>query len=312
MVVNENLGRLGRLGRTDLRATTAHATLDELEGVFPRSRFLALDIETTGLSATADRVRTVQVSDGEHAAILIFDEPAPAHALVVLSDFLQGRRIVVHNARFEGAWFRQAGLDVVLDDTALLFSAVRGTRLPDKQTGRHHDDDGDGRVSLAALAEMVLGEVIDKTEQKSDWSAPELSEQQITYALNDAVITARIFSTLSDEMRAKSKLHGVDIASGYEDVRYSAAMARDMEHAGVGFDAAAHAAWVTRKAEVIAAIDAHLLQLEPALTPACIASGVQLDTLFSARLAAYAPRDEPTRPVCVAEDEECAAPLIQS
>ena len=134
-------------------------------------------------------MRTVQVSDGEHAAILIFDEPAPARALVVLSDFLQGRRIVVHNARFEGAWFRQAGLDVVLDDTALLFSAVRGTRLPDKQTGRHHDDDGGGRVSLAALAEMVLGEVIDKTEQKSDWSAPELSEQQITYALNDAIVT---------------------------------------------------------------------------------------------------------------------------
>ena len=92
---------------------------------------------------------------------------------------------------------------------------------------------------------MVLGEVIDKTEQKSDWSAPELSEQQITYALNDAVITARIFNALSDEMRAKSKLHGVDIASGYEDLRYSAAMARDMEHAGVGFDAAAHAAWVS-------------------------------------------------------------------
>ena len=134
---------------------------------------------------------------------------------------------------------------------------------------------------------MVLGEVIDKTEQKSDWSAPELSEQQITYALNDAVITARIFSALSDEMRAKSKLHGVDIASGYEDVRYSAAMARDMEHAGVGFDAAAHAAWVTRKAEVIAAIDAHLIQLDPMLTPSCIASGVQLDALFSARLAAY-------------------------
>ena len=88
-------------------------------------------------------------------------------------------------------------------------------------------------------------------------------------------------------MRTKSELHGVDIASGYEDIRFSAAMARDMEHAGVGFDADAHAAWVTRKAEVMAAIDAHLLQLDPALTPACIASGVQLDTLFRARLAAY-------------------------
>ena len=112
-------------------------------------------------------------------------------------------------------------------------------------------------------------------------------------------------------MHDKSKLHGVDIAAGYEDIRFSAAMARDMEHAGVGFDAAAHAAWVTRKAEVMAAIEAHLIQLDPALTPACIASGVQLDALFRARLAAYAPRDTPTRLVCVAKDEEGAAPLIR-
>ena len=68
---------------------------------------------------------------------------------------------------------------------------------------------------------------------------------------------------LSDEMRAKSKLHGVDIASGYEDMRFSAAMARDMEHAGVGFDVAAHAAWVARKPEPVTAIEAHLASSIP-------------------------------------------------
>ena len=85
------------------------ATLDDLEDAFPRDRFLALDIETTGLSAVSDRVRTVQFSDGENVAILIFDRPVPARALVVLSDFLHGRRVVVHNARFEGAGFARRG-----------------------------------------------------------------------------------------------------------------------------------------------------------------------------------------------------------
>ena len=104
------------------------ATLDDLEAAFPRDRFLALDVETTGLSAACDGLRTVQFADGESAAMVIFDRPVPARALVVLADFLRGRRVVVHNARFEASWLQQAGIDLVLDDTALLFSAVRGTR----------------------------------------------------------------------------------------------------------------------------------------------------------------------------------------
>ena len=62
--------------------------------------------------------------------MVVFDRPVPARALVVLADFLRGRRVVAHNARFEASWLRQAGIDLVLDDTVLLFSAVRGTRLP--------------------------------------------------------------------------------------------------------------------------------------------------------------------------------------
>src|SRR5262249_45699084 len=104
------------------------ATLERLEGAFPRSRFLALDVETTGLLATRDGVRTVQISDGVTAAMLVFDQPVAARALVVLADFLRGRRVVAHNARFEASWLHEAGIDLVLDDTALLFSVVRGSR----------------------------------------------------------------------------------------------------------------------------------------------------------------------------------------
>jgi hypothetical protein len=71
-------------------------------------------------------VRTVQFSDGESVAMVVFDRPVPARALVVLADFLRGRRVVVHNARFEASWLQRAGIDLVLDDTVLLFSAVRG------------------------------------------------------------------------------------------------------------------------------------------------------------------------------------------
>jgi DNA polymerase I-like protein with 3'-5' exonuclease and polymerase domains len=269
------------------------ATVDSLEGGFPRSRFLALDVETTGLDPTRDGLRTVQLSDGENAVLMVFDRPVPARALVVLADFLPGRRVVAHNARFEASWLRQAGIDLVLDDTALLFSAVRGTRAPkgDKRTSG-------GRVSLAALATMVLNEELDKSEQTSDWAAPELSESQLIYALNDAIVTHRIWTALQAELHRKSEQHGVDIRAGYEDMRFSAAMAHVMECAGIGFDVVAHQAWIDRKREPVAAIDAYLAEIDPALTPACIASGVQLDRLFRKRLELYP--DKERRPALLA------------
>jgi len=265
------------------------ATLDRLEGSFPRSRFLALDVETTGLSATRDGVRTVQISDGATAAMLVFDRPVAARALVVLADFLRGRRVVAHNARFEASWLHEAEIDLVLDDTALLFSAVRGSRRP---KGDKYDGGGGGRISLADLAAMVLGETIDKTEQASDWTAAELTQSQLAYALNDAVVTHRIWEALRAELHRKSLERGVDIAAGYEDMRLSAAMARAMERTGIGFDVVAHQAWAAGRQEVVTAIEKHIAAQEPALTSACIASGVQLDRLFRQRLSAYPDREQ--------------------
>ena len=278
-------GSLG-LPALDGLVPATSATFEGLEEHFPRDRFLALDVETTGLSAASDGVRTVQFADGESAVMAVFDRPVAARALVVLADFLHGRRVVAHNARFEASWLQKAGIDLVLDDTILLFSAVRGTRSPkgDKCTGG-------GRVSLAALAAMVLGETLDKSEQVSDWAAPTLSASQLSYALNDPIVTHRIWEALRAELHRKSKQHGVDIVAGYEDMRFSAAMAHRMERAGIGFDVAAHQAWIARKQEPVAALEAYLAACDPALSPACIASGVQLDQLFRQRLERYAAKD---------------------
>jgi len=265
------------------------ATLGRLEGAFPRSRFLTLDVETTGLSATRDGVRTVQISDGATAAMLVFDQPVEARALVVLADFLRGRRVVAHNARFEASWLHEAEIDLTLDDTALLFSAVRGSRRP---KGNKHDGGGGGRISLADLAAMVLGETIDKTEQASDWAASELTQSQLAYALNDAVVTHRIWEALRAELHRKSQERGVDIAAGYEDMRFSAAMARVMERTGLGFDVAAHQAWAAHRQGVVTALEEHIAAQDPALTSACIASGVQLDRLFRQRLSSYPDREQ--------------------
>src|SRR5262249_56393357 len=135
-------------------------------------------------------------------------------------------------------------------------------------------------VSLADLAAMVLGETLDKSEQASDWAAPELTQSQLAYAFNDPIVTHRIWEALRAELHRKSQERGVDIAAGYEDMRLSAAMARAMERTGIGFDVVAHQAWAAGRQEVVTAIEKHIAEQDPALTSACIASGVQLDRLF--------------------------------
>src|SRR6476620_11474950 len=134
---------------------------------------------------------------------------------------------------------------------------------------------------------MVRGETLDKSEQTSDWAAPVLSASQLNYALNDSIVTHRIWEALRVELQRKRSQHGVDIVAGYEDMRFSAAMARRMESAGIGFDVAAHQAWIARKQEPVTAIEAHLAGCDPAFSPACIASGDQLDKLFRQRLESY-------------------------
>jgi len=206
-------------------------------------------------------------------------------------------RLSAHAAAMTSPSLSEASrrIDLVLDDTVLLFSAVRGTRLP---KGDKHRGGGEGRVSLAALAAMVLGETLDKSEQVSDWAAPTLSAAQLTYALNDAVVTHRIWEALRAELHRKIKQYGVDIAAGYEDMRFSATLAHCMERAGICFDVAAHQAWIARKQEPVTAIEAYLATCDSALSPACIASGVQLDRLFRQRLESYADRDR--RPALLA------------
>jgi hypothetical protein len=75
-------------------------------------------------------------------------------------------------------------------------------------------------------------------------------------------------------------------------------MAHIMERAGIGFDVAAHQAWIARKQGPVTAIEAHLAAVDPALTSDCIASGAQLDQLFRQRLEAYAAEDR--RPALLA------------
>lgn len=59
-----------------------------------------------------------------------------------------------------------------------------------------------GMTSLAFVAHKYLGVLLDKESQKSDWSKPNLSEEQLRYAMNDTTILTELLDALLEGLYA--------------------------------------------------------------------------------------------------------------
>jgi DNA polymerase-1 len=136
----------------------------------------ALDFETTSLRPGDGKVRLVSLFNGRHGALVDFD-PIPGGFRACASMFEKGQWIVF-NAGFELRWFIDAGSpDVVCRDVGYLRRAIMGG----------------GQFALKQLIAWDLGREMDKTEQDSNWSDPDLTESQLEYAYNDALETWDLF-----------------------------------------------------------------------------------------------------------------------
>ena len=136
----------------------------------------ALDFETTSLRPEDGKVRLVSLYNGQHGALVDFD-PIPGGFRACASMFEPGEW-VVFNAGFELRWFIDAGSpDVACRDVGYLRRAIIGG----------------GQFALKQLIAWDLGREMDKTEQASNWSDPDLTDSQLEYAYNDAVETWDLF-----------------------------------------------------------------------------------------------------------------------
>lgn len=137
---------------------------------------LGLDIETTGLDPLKDRIRLLQLAcrTGRVVVFDLFDLPA------LLFSSLSKIRLVAHNAVFEYAFLSAAGIKLeFLHDSMLMYRTLYGRT-----------------ASLGDAAQSVLLLPMDKTEQLSDWSLPQLTEKQIRYAALDAWVTLQLGEAL--------------------------------------------------------------------------------------------------------------------
>ena len=155
-------------------------------------QILGADTETTGLNPREDNLRLVQLTDGEQVLVLdCLHLGAPLHDVLGV---LEEAPVVFHNALFDLAFLKANGVKLrtvcctQLQAAALLHRP--GSTLKHRRT-----------LALAQVAEAFLEVTVDKAAQRSDWTLPELSPSQVSYAALDALLAQVLYEHLAQELK---------------------------------------------------------------------------------------------------------------
>ena len=160
---------------------------------------VAIDLETTGLDPRKDRVRLVQMYDGQKVTILdVFESSEVLDDIVSLCEDSTVCKIF-HNAKFDLSFIRAHAKRRVrysnIWDTMLAEQVLMaGWTYPyfDKKSGEMKKRLPE--FSLAALVARHLGFKLDKDMQKSNWGSKELTEEQLKYAAKDVEVLPPLYT----------------------------------------------------------------------------------------------------------------------
>lgn len=193
---------------TDPAPYTLIRTTEALQSALPvlmHADVIALDVETaiaegttfdlkknqTALNPRRGRLRLIQLGIPAHTFIIdaFAVDSAPLAPL-----FAGPAEFVAHNATFELGWLRAAGLPLPqkMTDTMVLAKLVDAGRFADNHKP----------YSLASVVARHLGQALNKAAQLSDWSAAELSEQQLAYAALDVEVLRPLAVALKEAITA--------------------------------------------------------------------------------------------------------------
>lgn len=167
---------------------------------------VALDTETTGLDPERDRVRLIQLCvNGGVFVIDVFALPNAKAALAPLFAALQAVEVVGHNLQFDLRFLAKLGF-------------VPGNVFCTMLAGQvlhagERDDDTNGWIkhSLAVVLERELGVTLDKRHQKSDWSRPVLTPEQLRYAARDVQHLLPLADRLKEQLAAANLTSTADL-----------------------------------------------------------------------------------------------------
>lgn len=136
---------------------------------------VAIDTETLGLKPHRDRLCVVQISPGDGTADVIQIDAGQKRAPNLVS-LLKNRRItkLFHFGRFD--------LAVLYHTFGVMPEPVFCTKIASRLTRTYTD-----RHGLKEICGELLGVIISKQQQSSDWAAETLSPEQLEYAASDVL-----------------------------------------------------------------------------------------------------------------------------
>lgn len=160
--------------------TECYPEYRHMNGVARNSRYQA-----AGLSPHLAKIRLLQLYDGENSFVFDFKYIENKEMFI---PFLEAKKFVAHNALFDLQFLKVLGVKHIdIGCTFLIAKLLFHACYP--------TDEGLA-ASLEALSEQLLGLKVNKANQTSDWSYPELTFEQVEYAAKDAICVLHLASKL--------------------------------------------------------------------------------------------------------------------
>ncbi len=171
---------------------------------------VGVDIETSGLSPTTDRIACIQMYVPGMGTVMVRNIVNPRNLITLLQDRLTVK--IFHHAPFDLS-FIQRNYDVLPAGIACTKVAAK---LVDPQRLQFFDPDTNrGSHSLKAIVWTMFQERLDKTLAVSDWFVNDLSEAQIDYAAKDVEYLPEILRRLELDLSKLRLLRQYRKASNY-------------------------------------------------------------------------------------------------
>ncbi|MCD8487915.1 MAG: bifunctional 3'-5' exonuclease/DNA polymerase [Desertifilum sp.] len=212
-----------KFGVVDLRSTPNYRFIrtnaEALEAIakLGTPKIMGLDTETTGLDPLSDRLRLLQIAVPKHPVLVIdlFSVELGLFAELLTSDAEK----VLHNAKFDFKFLKSNGVE--------LTQPIRDTMLASQLLNA-----GMRNVNhkLSSLVERYFRIPMDKEQQLSDFSKPELDPEQLDYAAKDVAVLPILWKMMQPEVELHQLTHILEI-----ECRTIPAVA-DMELSGIRLD----------------------------------------------------------------------------
>lgn len=165
------------------------------------ARIVGVDIETSGLSLSSDKIATIQIFVQGKGTVMVRNMEQPFNTMRLL----ENRQIlkIFHHAPFD-LGFLVRDYDVFPENIA--DTKVAAKILDPRKTQFIHPTTGKGSHALMSLVHHYFGFMMDKSLAVSDWFSPNLTAEQVDYAAKDVEYLPELLRKLEVELAKKRKV----------------------------------------------------------------------------------------------------------